>query len=174
MTEQEIAAQENCLELIMQDVVRIDFVPVAGTTTAIPFSVANISTMQAPSPMAASLLTLGLAWDYLDGQTQRQADAIIAEAPSHKVSESREAAGIIRTHSLQVPILQGFQTIRSKESALQNAEFYVILTTLSGVRYMAYTLPNTSQFAIDDQMGESATMTVKVTLRSLSGLIRLS
>jgi hypothetical protein len=38
---------------------------------------------------------------------------------------------------------------------------------------LAYALPNTSQFGVDDQMGQAAQMGVKAVVQSASGLIRI-
>ena len=48
-----------------------------------------------------------------------------------------------------------------------------MLTTYNGTRYLAYSLPNTSQFSIDDQMGEPVQMSVKAVVQSMSGFIKI-
>ena len=170
--------EELCQELIDADVVRIDIIPASGSTMPIPFAVHNISQMRGrypnPSPLpsgsasfASALLTVAQTWG--DG-----VDATMKSSMTHKVTPARDAMGIVRTHVAQVPIERGFQSVRTKEDALQGVDFHIVLTTYDGTQYMAYGLPNSSQFALEEQDGESLTMTVKMTVKSMSGLIRLT
>ena len=160
----------------MQDVVRIDFMPTTALKIGIPFKIPNITsvvvTMSDDSALtdaklfAASLLSLSMSGD---GPT----DAIPMDNISHKVTEKREMAGIVRTHTLQMGVDIGFQTIREKEAALHETDFDIVLTTYDGDRYLVYSLPNSGQFTIDDQMGQSAQMNVKATVQSMSGFIKI-
>ena len=168
--------QEECQELLMQDVVRIDIMPTTELKVSIPLNVPNITsatvTMSDDSALtdaklfAASLLSLGT-----DGGNL--ADAEIGDGVSHKTTEKREAAGVVRTHTLQVPIEFGFQTIKDKEQSLQEIQFHIVLTTCNGERYLSYSLPESCQFDIDGQMGQTAKMSVRATLQSMSGLIKI-
>lgn len=171
--------EELCQELLMSDVVRVDIVPSSGTTLPTPFAVPNLVEMegQYPNPyplpkkwdgavFADSLLTLAVYYD-------SGIDATIKSNSTFKVTSAREAAGIVRTHTLQMPINRGYQSVRKKEADLQGIDFYLILTTYSGMQYLIYSLPNTSQFSIEEQMGESGTLTVKATVKSMSGVIQL-
>ena len=168
---------EQCQELLMQEVIRIDFMPVTTLKISKPFALRNLTdvsvTMSDNSALtdekmfAASLLSLNMTGD-------ATADAEMQEGVSHKVTEKRELIGISRTHTLQIPIESGFETVRTKEEGLHGTEFHVILTTYSGVRYLVYGLPNTSQFLVDEQMAQNTTMTVKATIVSMSGFIRIA
>lgn len=167
---------EQCQELLMQEVARIDFMPVTALKIAKPFAVRNITevgvTMSDNSALtdaklfSASLLSLNMNGD-------ATVDAEMQEGASHKVTEKRELMGTVRTHTLQIPVESGFDTIRTKEASLQDTEFYVILTTCGSERYLVYGLPNTSQFAVDETTVQNTTMSIKATLVSLSGLIRI-
>ena len=168
--------QEECQELLMQDVTRIDIMPQTALKVSVPFGVPNITeaavTMSDNSALTDaklyidSLLSLNLSGD-------ATVDAEMGEGTTHKVTEKRDAAGIVRTHSLQIPVEVGFQTVRQQQKALQQTDFHIILTTYDGTRYLAYALPNTCQFVIDDQMGETVQMTAKVTAQSMSGFVRI-
>ena len=168
--------REECQELLMAEVTRIDIMPMETLKVSVPFAVPNIAQAQVTMANGTaltdavlftnSLLSLNLGSDAL-------ADAEMQEGLTHKSTEKRDSAGIICTHTLQVPIESGFQAVRAKERALQDSDFHIVLTTVSGVRYLAYGLPNTSQFSIDDQMGEIAKMTIKATVQSASGFIKI-
>lgn len=170
--------EELCQELVDANVVRVDIIPANGSTFPIPFAVQNIASMSGqyptPSPLpagwasfATALLTMALT--HKDG-----VDATMQEGVSHKSASSRETCGIVRTHTLQVPVDNGFQTLRQKEASLQNVDFHILLTTYDGTQYLAYGLPNSSQFALEETQGDSPVMTVKVSVKSMSGFIQLS
>ena len=52
-------------------------------------------------------------------------------------------------------------------------DFNIIAYTVNGTRYLCYALPNTSKVSLDDQMGSSASMTVKASVNSMSGFIKI-
>lgn len=167
---------EQCQEMLLQEVVRIDFMPVTALKIATPFAVRNITevgvrmsdntTLTDARLKAASLLSLNMSGD-------ATVDAEMQEGATHKVTEKRELAGIFRTHTLQIPIESGFDTIRAKEASLHETEFHVILTTYGGIRYLVYGVPNTSLFLIDDQLAEDTPMSIRATLVSMSGVIHI-
>lgn len=168
---------EDCRDLVMLDVVRVDIMPVTAIKVSIPWNVYDIAsagvvmsdnTALSDSELYAdSLLSVNVLGD-------STADAEMKEGVSLRVAEKRELSGMVRTHSLQIPIEAGFQTVRQQAGALQHSDFHVILTTGEGVRYLAYGLPNTCQFTLDDQMGQGMQMTAKVVLQSMSGLIQIT
>lgn len=168
--------EDFCQELMELDIARIDFVKRSGLSVAVPFNVPNLAELSLTNePTAENVpLKVGMSATHTWNLTTVNMDATFRDTVQHKVTESREAAGIVRTHTLQIPIEHGFHTVREKENALQNGDFHIIIYTMDGTRYLAYTLPNTSQFAIEEQMGSSATMTIKATVRSMSGLIMIN
>lgn len=159
----------------MQDVSRIDLMPRTALKVGLSYNIPNITevgvAMSDDTALtdarlhAASLLSLSLNGD--------NADALMDNNGSHKVAGRREKAGLVRTHTLRVPIETGFKEVRDRDNSLQQTEFHIILTTCDGTRYLAYGLPNTSQFTIDEQMGQSAQMTVQAVVQSVSGFIKI-
>ena len=178
MTQEQIAL-EQCQELFDKEVVRIDLIPMSGSTMVVPFAVPFVSEMkgsypnQSPLPTgASSFLTEVLT---LSRKSADQPDALIGDGMKMTPSVSREPSGVTRKFSLQVPCIAGFTEIRTKESAVQNCgDFMVIATAHDGSQYLLYTLPNTSTFAIDDQVATAGTFAVKIELQSRSGVIRLT
>ena len=168
--------EEQCQELMMQDVVRIDFMPTNAIKVGIPFNVQNITETTVTMADDAALTDIGLYTDSMLSVNlafDPTVDAEMKEGLSHKVTEKRDVAGIVRTHTLQIPIELGFHTIREQQKALQQNDFHIILTTYGGERYLAYALPNTCQFNIEDQMGQTAQMNLKAVVQSMSGFIRI-
>ena len=160
----------------MQDIVRIDLMPTNELVVAIPSNVSNLTQVSVTLAnnvaitdarlKAKSLLSLNLTGD-------DTVDAEMQPAISHKVSEKRETAGVVRTHTLQVQIEAGFEEIRSKEEPLLEQDFYILLKDISDIRYLVYSLTGSCKFAIDDQKGQTSVMTLKATVESLSGFIKI-
>ena len=167
---------EQCQELLMQEIVRIDFMPTTALKIAAPFAVRNLTeigvTMSNNDAItdaklkAASLLSLNMNGD-------ATVDAEMQEGASHKVTEKRELMGTVRTHTLQIPVESGFGTIRTKDAGLQEADYNVVLTNRDGERYLLYGVPNACQFSIDESTAQNTTMNLKATLVSMSGPIRI-
>jgi hypothetical protein len=81
--------------------------------------------------------------------------------------------GIVINHDLQVPVTAGFETTRTAVQGLQTRHFHVVLTTDDGTRYLLYSLPGSSLLLLDEQeVNQKAT--VKITLQSMSHVIRLT
>ena len=160
----------------MQGVTRIDFMPRTALKVALSFNIPDLTeaivTMSDDEDLteeamyAESLLSLNLT----GGDT---VDAVMEENISHKVTERRELMGVLRTHTLQLLVDLGSMAVKEQLKALQHTDFHIVLSTCGGDRYLAYALPNSSQFGADDQMGQSAQMNVKAVLQSVSGLIRI-
>lgn len=136
--------QENqCQELFMRDIVRIDFMPPEELKVGVPFNVPNITEVSVSMInndsltnarlMAKSLLSLSLSGD----------DTVDAEiqSVSNKESEKRETQGVMRTHTLQIPIESGFDTIRAKEPSLLERDFCLVLKDAGENRYLIYSIP---------------------------------
>jgi len=158
--------EQECQELLMSEVTGIDLVSRSGWTLPVPFGVPNVSEMTVTDYLPAAVL---LSIDYAgDG------DAMMKPTPQHKASPSREACGVVYSHTLQVPIDKGFRTIRTKVQTLQQTEFNIVLHTYNGTRYLIHTLPNTPTFDIDEQAGQYMQQTVKVVAKSMSSFIRLN
>jgi hypothetical protein len=168
--------QENqCQELFMRDIVRIDFMPPEELKVGVPFNVPNITEVSVSMInndsltnarlMAKSLLSLSLSGD----------DTVDAEmqSVSNKESEKRETQGVMRTHTLQIPIESGFDTIRAKEPSLLERDFCLVLKDAGENRYLIYSIPGGSLFATEAQEGQSTSMTVKATIQSYSGIIKI-
>ena len=171
-----MSVQEECSELFLQDVVRVDIMPAAALRIGVPFNVPDAAaaqvTMANGDPLtdgalfAASLLSMTTGND-------GQADAVMQEGVTHKVAERNDAIGMVRTHTLQVTVETGSDAVRGKEAGLHGAYFHIILTTVDVTRYLAYGLPNTCQFTVDDQLGGAVRMTVRAVLQSMSGMIKI-
>lgn len=164
---------ENCKEQILDDVVRVDVVLASECDFAVPFQIsltemAGTKTVDGQTIDRVGAAGLSLAYSVQDGD-----DGEMDSAPTLKQTEKQQAMGIVVNHDLQVPITSGFEATRHAVKGLQTRHFHVVLTTQEGVRYLLYSLPNTSLLLLDEQSVNQKT-TVKVTLQSMSHVIRLT
>ena len=164
---------QNCNEQLLDDVVRVDLVLASECKIDIPFQIAKTD-MPGTRVVNGSPVDiigapgLSLAYNVQDGD-----DGEIDSAPVLKQTDKQVAAGIVVTHDLQVPVTAGFEATRIAVEGLQTRHFHVVLTTQDGVRYLLYSLPNTSLLLLDEQdVNQKAT--VKITLQSMSHVIRLT
>lgn len=164
---------QNCNEQLLDDVVRVDLVLASECNLVVPFQVAmtemdgsyNDGGVMKDRIGAAGL---SLAYDVQDGE-----EGEIESAPVLKQTEKQQAAGIVVSHDLQVPVTAGFEATRIAVEGLQTRHFHVVLTTADGTRYLLYSLPNTSLLLLSEQ-DVNQKSTVKVTLQSMSHVIRLT
>ena len=168
---------QNCSEQILDDVVRIDLVLAASCHFAVPFqvsrvemAVANLSewTPQSTNHAVIGQALLSVAYNVQDGD-----DGEMDSAPSLQQTEKQQAMGVVVSHDLQVPVTAGFEATRTAVEGLQTRHFHVVLTTDDGTRYLLYSLPGTSLLLLDEQ-NVNQQATVKVTLQSMSHVIRLT
>ena len=164
---------QNCNEQLLDDVVRVDLVLASECKIGIPFQIAKTD-MPGTRVVNGSPVDiigapgLSLAYNVQDGD-----DGEIDSAPVLKQTDKQVAAGIVVTHDLQVPVTAGFEATRIAVEGLQTRHFHVVLTTDDGVRYLLYSLPQSSLLLLDEQdVNQKAT--VKVTLQSMSHVIRLT
>lgn len=164
---------QNCSEQLLDDVVRVDVVLASLCDLEVPFQVrctemASTKTVDGQTVSRIGAPGLSLAYNVQDGD-----DGEIESAPSLKQTDKQVAAGIVVSHDLQVPVTAGFEATRVAVKGLQTRHFHVVLTTQDGTRYLLYSLPSTSLLLLDEQDVNQRT-TVKLTLQSMSHVIRLT
>lgn len=156
---------ENCFEIFLNEVTHIELVQASVCTLPIPFCVGEITQM--------NNCTIGEATMVVD-ISSTSADGLLQSAPTLNTQEKPQAAGYLRNHDLQIPIKDGYDTIRQKRGSLAGRDFYVVLRMLSGSEFLLYSLPNTSTVSVEDQVGSESKQTVKVSLQSLSNMIKIT
>ncbi len=157
----------------MYDVVRVDVVLASLCDLSVPFKVkrtemAGTKTVSGQAVDRIGTPGLSLAYNVQDGD-----DGEIDSAPLLKQTEKQQAMGVVVSHDLQIPVTAGFEATRIAVRGLQTRHFHVVLTTDDGTRYLLYSLPGTSLLLLDEQdVNQKAT--VKLTLQSMSHVIRLT
>jgi hypothetical protein len=168
---------QNCNEQLLDDVVRIDLVLASSCHFAVPFQVSRVEmavenlgqwTPQSTDHAVIGQALLSVAYNVQDGD-----DGEMDSAPSLKQSDKQVTSGIVVSHDLQIPVTAGFEATKIAVQSLQTRHFHVVLTTDEGTRYLLYSLPGSSLLLLDEQeVNQKAT--VKITLQSMSHVIRLT
>lgn len=154
---------ENCNEIFLNEVTHVELVKASVCSIPIPVNVGEIVTMN-----GCTIGTPTMTLDVNDGGTAQMT------APTLKTTEKPQVAGYMRTHDLQIPIQIGYDDVRQAKGLLAGLDFYVIMRTLAGTEFLLYSLPNTSSVSVEDQFGGESKQTVKVSLQSLSNMIRIA
>lgn len=164
---------QNCNEQVLDDVVRVDLVLASVCNLVVPFQVAMVEMNGSYNDGGVTKDRIGAAGLSLAYSVQDGDDGEIDSAPVLKQTEKQQAAGIIVTHTLNIPVTAGFEATRIAVKGLQTRHFHVVLTTMDGTRYLLYSLPGSSLLLLDeDDVNQKST--VKVTLQSMSHVIRLT
>lgn len=168
---------QNCNEQILNDVIRVDLVPSDTCHFAVPFSVhltemtvAGLSqwTPQSQNHAVIGQALLSVVYDVQDGD-----DGLMDSAPKLSQDPKTTQSGPYVSHSLQVPLVAGFEATETAENLLHRRDFHVILTTDSGERYMIYSVPNSCEVLLSEtEVRQGATL--KITAQSASHVVLLT
>lgn len=154
----------DCKEILLEDIVEVSFYLASNVSCSVPFGVPGVDDMSATisgNPVLTISVTGG---DDIDA---------VMETPSLKVSEKREAVGLVRSHDLQINVEQGFDAVKQAADGLSGADIAAVLKDYDGNRYMIHALPNTSLYSYEDGRGSLHTGKVRFTAQSLSHLVKI-
>lgn len=166
---------ENCNELFLNEVVKVELVPVANCSLAVPFGVPGLTeTAGTKAESGQTVDRIGAATMTIDINETDKATALLDSAPTLKTTQKTQAAGHLRQHDLTVPTRGDYKAIRQKANALEGVDFNVVLHTVAGTRFLLYAVPNSSVATVEDQLGSESKQTVKVTLLSMNHMIELT
>lgn len=166
--------EQNCNEQFLEDLVRVDLVPTSECDFSVPFTIAGIISMPATKTVGGQSVSrigtpaLTLAYTMTD-DGEGEMDA----SPTLRQSEKTTMYGTVVTHELQAPVVSNYESMRTSVNGLHSKDFHMVLTMADGTRYLCYSVPNGSDVTLEEQNGEVTEQTVKVTLKSLSHIIRL-
>lgn len=167
---------ETCEEL--DEMVQIDIVPMEGTTMTVPFNVGHRSRMKGSypnvSPLPSGACRFATALMSLAQADNGDVTATIKPSAKLTATPSREQAGIIYTHSLEMPINTGFQAIRDNLEGMEDVDFLIVLTDYFGRQWLSYAVPGSSQIGWKDGKAPFTNGTLTAQLKSRSPLILLS
>ena len=154
----------DCKEILLEDIVEVSFYLASNVSCSVPFGVPGVDDMSV-SISGNPVLTISVTGG-------DDVDAVM-ETPSLKVSEKREATGLVRSHDLQINVEQGFDAVKQAADGLSGADIAAVLKDYDGNRYMIHALPNTSLYSYEDGRGSLHTGKVRFTAQSLSHLVKI-
>ncbi len=157
---------ENCQELILEDVIRIDIYKQNKVTFSVPFN--------APAVIEAEGVASGNPVLSIHTSETDAADVMMESAPKLQVTEKREAAGLVRSHVIEAVVATHFKTAQASVDNLIYRDIVAIMTCYDGTRLAVIPFPNTSTLSMTDNRQESHTMTVRYAAQSFSGLVKLT
>lgn len=156
---------ENCNEIFLSEVTHVELVKASRCSFPIPFNVGEITEMSGCS-IGTPTMVLDVADDEADGQMT---------APTLKTQDKPAAAGYIRNHDLQVPVIYDYDDVREARGGLAGYDFHAILRTAAGTEFLLYAVPNASTVSVEDQFGSAEPkQTVKVSIQSMSNMIKIT
>ena len=167
---------ETCIETILDDIIRIDLYDAnnssAPISCSIPFNVSavtNMTVMQGQVDLGQSAGTPILSIVRSDDSMETQ-----MSTPKHKVTEKRDIIGLVRTHTLTIPIETGFDTVQQADDALNSNDVMCILTAYDGSKYCIHFLPESCDISYEDERDDGHVGTLKYIAQSLSWLVKIN
>lgn len=162
----------NCKEILLDDIVRVDFYDGATCTASVPFGVPGVESMtvtQGAVNLATATGTPVLSINIAGGEDI----GALMGTPSHKAAPKRQAVGEVYEHTLTIPVELGFDAVKTAGYGLSGRDVLSVLTAYDGTKICVHYLPDSTLFAYEDTRGGTHTGQVKFTAQSLSGLVVL-
>ena len=168
----------ECEELFLNEVVHVELVPMSNCDLLVPFNVGEV-TQTAGKKITVSgqeqiVSRIGTPSMVIDATVTSETTGRLVSPPTLKTTEKPDKAGYIRQHDLQIPVEGDYEGIRQARGSLAGVDFNVVLEMRSGTRFLLYALPNSSTVSVEDQFGGESKQTVKVSLQSMSNMIKLT
>lgn len=167
---------QNCNEQFLDDVIRIDIVPASRCDIAVPFQ-EPVTETDGTKTVGADIIdrigepALTVAYN-IDADEEATGQAENDEPASLSQDDKYRTAGVVVAHTLKVPVIAGFESVRAGVNALHGIDFHIVLHTADGSRYLCYGLPGSCDIRIQEA-GTLTSMTVNATLQSMSHVILL-
>ena len=156
----------DCNEIFLNEVTHVELVAASACTIPVPSNAKAVTEL--------SGCTIGTPSLVVDSNDNDSYTGLLDSAPTLKSSQKDQTIGRLRQHDLTLQVRYN-NKVKKAVDALQGTDFYVILRTAGGTRYLLYSLQNTSKVTVEDQFGSAdPKQTVKVSLQSLSNMIQLT
>ena len=157
---------ENCQELILEDVIKIDIYKQNKVTFSVPYN--------APAVIEAECTVIADPVLSMTTTESIPSDVVMEPSPKLQVTEKREAAGLVRSHTIEAVVAAHFKTTQASVDNLIYRDIVAIMTTYDGTRFAVIPFYNTSTLSMADGRQEMRTMTVRYAAQSYSGLVKLT
>lgn len=158
-------ADNSCLEQVLENVVKVDFIPLEACKGILYLVPKLVSMAKANITLGASVLSLAM-----DGTGDGDMDA----SPSLATVDKDAVYGRIHQHTLQCVVTGGFDTVREKADNVENMDVLALLTMRDGKQKVLVPLPNTCSFAVSESYADLAhTMNVELVMQSRSRIVSI-
>lgn len=162
------AYENDCEELILQDVILIDIYKSEDVKMALPRTIANL-TQANVTIGAVPVLRLGFM---SSDSSMVKHQSIMDSAATIKLTESVTASGRVRTMDLQIPVINHFDEVDAASSELSLQDITVIFGYVNGTYRLFPSLPNTSSFAVEENSSTNRAYTIKIGGKAMSALVK--
>lgn len=129
----------NCSEKFLSGVTDVLIYPTSEAQLPIPFSVAQILSMS--GTFGNAVLHIASAGEGAD---------VMAETITAKSTHAESGNGTLYTFSISGSVENGQDNVREAVKTLRKTDYFVVLKTQGGTRYLVNTLPNTFSFRSTD------------------------
>ena len=154
----------SCNEIILEDIVQVEVYTSDQISIPVPPNVNCVSFLE-KNKFLTPLLKLALSYN---------SEVEMSDPATLKITTARQAAGLIYTHDLSIPVVNDRSKVRPYVNRLQGRDFHVICQHADGSRTFSYGLHNTTTADIDETMANNHTTNFKLKLLSVSGIITLT
>lgn len=155
-----------CNEQFLEDIVEVQFYKKGFCQLAVTPFLPNI--YEAEVTLGTPIVDLALTPDNANDDTVY---GVLTQSPTLKVTSKRSKDGDIYTHDLTCTVEQSQSEVANAIAKLARFDAYIIYIKADGSMFLTYTLPNATSLTTEDNAGSSRTLSVKGSLKSLSGLI---
>lgn len=129
----------NCSEKFLSGVTDVYVYPPSEAQLPIPFSVAQVLSMS--GKFGTEVLHIATAGEVAD---------VMAETITAKSTHAESGNGTLYTFSISGSVETGQDNVREAVKTLRKTDYFVVLKTQGGTRYLVNTLPNTFSFRSTD------------------------
>ena len=165
--------EQNCAEQMLYDVVRVQLIPSERCDIIVPFQIPVTETPEEKVVNGETVSRLGTSELSIATNTQESDNGMMEDSPRLTQTTKTTMVGPIVSHTLEVPVIGGFESTATAAKRLNRKDFHVVMTTESGARYLLYALPNSCECLMNGQ-GVRQNSTLTITLQSASHVIRLT
>lgn len=164
----------DCKEIILGDVIRLDFYKIIECNTSVPYTVSGVVEMQVQQIIGQTSVDLGTSVGQPVFSLAVTGDTDVCMGiPSYSIQSKRGAVGIVYEHTLSAPVDSDFDAAQLAEYTIGISDVMVVLTSYDGTKRCVSSLPKSCEFTYEDKQGNGRSGTIKFTAKSMSALIKL-
>ena len=151
----------NCSEKFLSGVTDVYVYPPSEAQLPIPFNVGQILSMS--SKFGTAVLHIA---------TESEVADVMAETITAKSTHAESGNGTLYTFNISGSVENGQDNVREAVKTLRKTDYFVVLKTQGGKRYLVNTLPNTFLFrSTDSKSSTDDTRDFAISAKAMSDFI---